>query len=260
MNILDGDANIFEDDFPVEPVKQESEHFLDHFASSQQQNATTSPLQHGLQHQQANADTLTAGGLSILQQTLQQPEQQIQVSSIPNFTVAPVVKDDASIKKEQFNILNSLSASKHTELAQQLFGPVSPANKPVVKQEPAQIHVTAQNVVPKAQSPFLAPVGSAAPATPQTHKIIVSSSGVAPVQTVLATPDCVTQSPPPQQQQQQQIIINSLPQQQSQPRVTSLPQLTTSDIITLSQQLNAQQLQVDHCAFPINLLIGCFRI
>ena len=231
MNILDGDPNLFEEDFPVEPVKQESENFLDPFGSQQQQNAA-SQLQRGLQQQAG--DVLSAGSLSILQQTLQQPEQQIQVSSIPTFNVAPVVKDDVSLKKEQFNILNSLSASKHTELAQQLFGPVSPVNQSTIKQEPAQIHVSAQNVAPKAQSPFLAP--ATATATPQTHKIIVSNSPTV-VPSVESKSVAATQP--------QQIIINSLPQQQQQPtRVTSVPQLTTSDIITLSQQLNAQQLQV----------------
>ena len=239
MNILDGDANIFEDDLLAEPIKQESDNILN--ALSTQQHASCLP--HGGPQP---CDNVPSQGLSILQQTLQQPEQQIQVSSFPSFNVSPLLTENTALKKEQFNILNNLSASKHTELAQQLFAPLSPST---IKQEPAKIHVSTtvhSNGVAKPQSPAFVPV---APATPQTHKIIVSST----LPVAQSTPAPATSTPA--SAKPQQIIINSVPQQQ--PRVTSQPKLTTNDIIMLSQQLNTQQLQVSRVLIilPINYIV-----
>ena len=247
-----GAADLFGESFGLEPVKQEadplvtSDHIVrDTLLSDQsviesisfqdairvsQQSAKQQQQQQQQQQQNAIRAALSSNRHSLLQQTLSQPEQQIQVHSLPHHNFGVTLKDEPILHADAFlasTNVSHLSASKHTQLAHHLTAPLSPPLTPP-QQEQAKLLIQNQpkiHLQPQATATIVT-----SPAQQQqqqramtTQKIIVQH---APLQTV-------TQVQPLQQQQQpQQIIINSAPLQQ-QPQQQQQRQ----------QQLQQQQIQ-----------------
>ena len=245
-----GAADLFGESFGLEPVKQEADPLItsdkivrDTLLSDQsviesisfqdairvsQQSATQQQQQQQQQQQNAIRAALSSNRHSLLQQTLSQPEQQIQVHSLPHHNFGVTLKDEPILHADAFlasTNVSHLSASKHTQLAHHLTAPLSPPLTPP-QQEQAKLLIQNQpkiHLQPQATATIVT-----SPAQQQqqqramtTQKIIVQH---APLQTV-------TQVQPLQQQQQpQQIIINSAPLQQPQQQQQRQQQLQQQQI------------------------------
>ena len=203
--------------------------------------------QHAIPKEQTQSirAALSSNRHALLQQTLLQPEQQIQVHSLPHHNLGAALKDEPILNHDAFlapTNVSHLSASKHAQLAHHLTAPLSPPMTPP-QQEQAKLLIQNQpkiHLTP--QQSKVGPVTTIMTSSPQqqqpqlqrTQKIIVQTSPVLQQQTV-------TQQTQPQQQQ---TIINSTapqPQQQKQLQQPQQQQRQATPVVTATG--NSQQLQ-----------------